>query len=260
MRIRTKATLWGALSVVTSIAVVSTVSLVLIRSELTRQAHAYQDAKMRVFHELLSQKGEAKVVDGKLTFGSYVANNNFDIVDKLSSMTGGTATIFQGETRVSTSVLKDDGTRAVGTPLVGVAKDIVINRGQTYRGEADILGTKYFTAYDPLIDAEGRTFGVLYVGVKQSEFFRSFQHLALIATAVAAVLGLAFSAVTMMVTSRLLGRLSSLAKAADAVSIGEDLDTPLVQVRQDEIGELSKAIDRLRESMRAALKRLESSA
>jgi len=50
--------------------------------------------------------------------------------------------------------------------------------------------------------------------------------------------------------------LTELTRAATAVSTGEGLDTPLKSESQDEVGELTKAIDRLRQSMRAALKRL----
>lgn len=258
MRIRTKATLSGVIAVVVSIAIMAITALYLVRADLTRQANAYQDTKMRMFHELLWQRGEPKVADGKLIFGNYVVNGNYEIVDKLTALAGGSATVFLGDTRISTNVLKEDGSRAVGTPLVGVAKDAVINRGQSYRGEAEILGVPYFTAYEPLIGADGRTYGILYVGVKQAEFFRSFTHLAWAATVVAVGLSIILGLLLTYMTGRLLGRLAELAKAADGVSIGEGLDVPLTSGSKDEIGELSKSIDRLRESMRAALKRLEA--
>ena len=258
MKIRTKATIAGVSAVVVSIAILTTTVLALIRTEFVQQAHVFQETKMRVFHDLLKQRGEPNVVDGKLQFGAYVANGNYEVVDKLTTLVGGTATIFLGETRVSTNVLKDDGSRAIGTPLVGVAKDVVINRVQSYRGEADILGVPYFTAYDPLIDSAGRTFGVLYVGVKQAEFFRSFVHLVTAAVIIAVLLSILFGLGVAYTTGRMLGRIAQLAKIADAVSIGEGLDIPVVSSGNDEIGELSQSIDRLRESMHAAMTRLDS--
>jgi methyl-accepting chemotaxis protein len=258
MRIRGKAVLAGVVAVVGSIAIATIAAMFLIRTELIRQANVYQDSKMKMLHELLNEKGPAKVVNGKLLFGDYVVNNNFEIVDKLSAIAGGTATIFLGDTRVATTVLKEDGNRAVGTPLVGVAKDIVINRGMPYRGEADILGVPYFTAYDPIVGPDGRPFGVLYVGVKQVEFMRAYNRLLVTSIAVAIILALIAGALVTYGAGRLLGRVVALSKAADAVSIGEELDTPLTSSTKDEIGDLARSIDRLRESMRAALKRLES--
>ncbi|HEY5955972.1 MAG TPA: cache domain-containing protein [Polyangiaceae bacterium] len=256
MRIRGKTVLSGVVSVVLSIAVTTVAVLALMRAELTRQAHAYQDSKMRVLHELLYEKGEPKIVDGKLQFGNYVVNGNYEVVDKLAAMAGGTATIFLGDTRISTNVTKDDGTRAIGTPLTGVAKDMTIGRAQSYRGEVEILGVPYFAAYDPILDSGGRTFGVLYVGVKQEEFFKSFRQLVLIATGAAVFMALIFGMVIWYSAGRLLGRLSKLAKAADAISMGEELETPLRSASNDEVGELATSIDRLRESMQVALQRL----
>jgi methyl-accepting chemotaxis protein len=258
MRIRGKTVLSGVIAVVASIAITAFAVLNLMRGELTDQAQAYQDVKLRMLHELLHAKGEPKIVDGKLAFGSYVVNGNYEVVDKLTELAGGTATIFQGDTRVATNVKKDDGTRAVGTQLVGVAKDVTIGRVQPYRGEADILGVPYFTAYDPVTDAGGKTFAVLYVGVKQEEFFRSFKGLIGTAVAIAIALAVVAGISIWYMAGRLLGRVSELAKAADAVSVGEGLDVPLLSESDDEVGELTKAVDRLRESMRAAMKRLDT--
>jgi methyl-accepting chemotaxis protein len=257
MRIRSKTVFSGVASVVFSIAVTTVAVLILMRYELTQQAHSFQETKIKILHELLHAKGDPKIVDGKLQFGSYVVNGNFEIVDKLTGIAGGTATIFQGDTRVSTNVKKDDGTRAIGTPLIGVAKDVVIGRGQSYRGEAEILGIPYFTAYDPILDSEARVAGVIYVGVKQAEYFRSFRKLVLVSTGIAVAMATLFGILIWFLAGWQLGRLSGLAKAADAVSMGEELDTPVAIGSQDEVGELAKAIDRLRSSMRSALKRLE---
>jgi len=258
MRIRGKTVVSGIGVVVVCILVTTLAILNLMRGELTRQANVLQEAKLKVLHELLQQKGEAHVVDGKLMFGNYVANGNYEVVDKLTDMAGGVATIFQGDTRVSTNVRKDDGSRGVGTPLIGVAKEIVIDRAQPYRGEADILGVPYFTAYDPIVDSGGRAFGVLLVAVKQEEFFGPFVKLIGTSTGIAVVMALAFAGLIWYAAGRLLGRISELAGVADAVSVGEQLDIAVQSSTDDEVGDLAKAIDRLRESMRSALKRLDA--
>jgi len=258
MRIRGKTVLSGITLVAASILVTTLAILNLMRGELTRQANTFQEAKIKVLHQLLEQKGEAHVVNGKLLFGNYVANGNYEVVDKLASMTGGVATIFQGDTRISTNVTKDDGSRGVGTPLIGVAKEIAIDRAQPYRGEADILGVPYFTAYDPIVDADGRAFATLLVAVKQEEFFGPFVRLIGTSASIAVVMAMAFAALIWFAAGRLLGRLSELAGVADAVSVGERLDVPVASSTDDEVGDLAKAIDRLRESMRAALRRLDA--
>ena len=130
------------------------------------------------FWELLKTKGaDLRIADNKLLAGTYVVNDNYELPDRIQEIFGGTATIFMNDTRVATNVLKADGARAVGTRLQGPAYDAVFKRGESYRGETDILGIPYFTAYDPIKNAEGKTIGVLYVGIKKSDFFASFQRL-----------------------------------------------------------------------------------
>jgi len=45
-------------------------------------------------------------------------------------------------------------------------------------------------------------------------------------------------------------------EAAEAISMGEGLDTPIKTEAIDEIGHLTKAVERLRISMKAAMSRL----
>lgn len=141
--------------------------------EMERQAQISQEKSMKVAWHVLRGKGnDFKVVNGQLVNGDYVINNNFEVVDAIKDMVGGTATIFLGDMRVSTNVKKPDGSRAIGTKLTpGPVYDTVLKSGKPYRGQAEILGVPYFTAYDPIISSSGEVLGILYVGVKKAEFF-----------------------------------------------------------------------------------------
>ena len=70
-----------------------------------------------------------------------------------------------------------------------------------------------------------------------------------------------FAAVTIgtmfVVVGRAMRPVVALTAAADQISLGEALDTPIKASSPDEIGRLTKSIDRLRASMKAALSRLE---
>jgi methyl-accepting chemotaxis protein len=104
-----------------------------------------------------------------LSLGSEVLNNNFKEVDEFKAMTAGVATIFvrSGDDfiRVSTSVSKQDGTRAIGTVLdrAGPAYGPVIS-GQSYIGRALLFGRFYMSQYTPVRDSSGKIIAVLYVG------------------------------------------------------------------------------------------------
>ncbi|MBT2296969.1 methyl-accepting chemotaxis protein [Pseudomonas fluorescens] len=104
-----------------------------------------------------------------LRLGSEVLNNNFKEVDEFKQTTAGVATVFvrSGDDfiRVSTSLTKQDGTRAIGTVLdrAGPAYAPVMS-GQSYIGRALLFGRFYMSQYTPVRDSSGKIIAVLYVG------------------------------------------------------------------------------------------------
>ena len=108
------------------------------------------------------------------------ATETAEVVDKVRTLVGSTATIFQrmnpaGDMlRVCTSVVKDDGTRAIGTYIPATNVDGTPNpvvaqvlRGEPYVGRAWVVNGWYITAYEPIYDDDHQVAGMLYVGVKQ---------------------------------------------------------------------------------------------
>jgi len=150
-------------------------SLAEIRSDALRQAMMLQESHIRTFRALLEEKGKpVEVRNGKLFAGKYLLNGNFELPDRVKEIFGGTATIFMGNVRVSTNVLKEDGSRAINTRLDGPAYQEVMVKGEPYRGETNIFGVPYFASYDPLRNSRGEVVGALFVGVKKSDFLATY--------------------------------------------------------------------------------------
>jgi methyl-accepting chemotaxis protein len=199
MKIRTRFVLANVVIVAVAVAAVAGICLYSFKKELTAKAIASQESRLKTFWELLYQKGHDVRIEGdKLMAGNYVVNGNYELPDRLKELCGGTATIFMGDQRVSTNVLKEDGSRAVGTRLQGPAHDAVFRDGKPYRGKVMILGTPYFAAYDPVRNSRGETIGALYVGVKESDFLALFDRLMILIPALALVI---FVAVAMLTRS-----------------------------------------------------------
>ncbi len=108
-----------------------------------------------------------------LCLGGDVLYNNTYIVDKITELTGAKATIFQkiegGYVRISTSVLKVDGNRAINTfipedsPVVAA-----IEQGEDFIGRAIVVDDWYLTAYRPL-RLDGEVIGILFVGMPEKD-------------------------------------------------------------------------------------------
>jgi hypothetical protein len=115
------------------------------------------------------EEAVARKIVPALHFGATKMNNNFVLVDEVQKEVVGPATIFvkSGDefVRVATNVKKDDGSRAIGTILDPKNKAIAaITKGESYFGEADILGKPYVTGYEPIRDTSSKVIGVYYVG------------------------------------------------------------------------------------------------
>lgn len=104
-----------------------------------------------------------------LHLGGEVLNNNFKEVDEFKQMTAGVATLFvrSGEDfiRVSTSLAKQDGSRAIGTLLDHAHPAYArLIAGQGYTGRALLFDRSYMTQYTPVRDGSGKVIAVLFVG------------------------------------------------------------------------------------------------
>ena len=107
-------------------------------------------------------------VDGK------PLNLDFAVPDSFTERTGANATVFAvtGDdfVRVTTSVKKENGERAVGTALDKTAPAYAaLREGRTYVGLATLFGKQFITQYEPVRDAAGKVVGALYVGVNISK-------------------------------------------------------------------------------------------
>jgi methyl-accepting chemotaxis protein-2 (aspartate sensor receptor) len=105
-----------------------------------------------------------------LTHDGKVLNLDFSAPDRFSAQTGGNATIFvaDGEdfVRVTTSVKKESGERAVGTQLDHASPAYAaLKDGKVYVGLAKLFGKQFITQYEPVRNSAGKVVGALYVGV-----------------------------------------------------------------------------------------------
>jgi len=244
MKIRTQFITVNMAIVTVALAVAIIICLTEFKNVLSQQAIESQESRIKTLWELLHGYGkEFSLSNGKLIIGNHVLNGDYSIPDKLKKLTGGTATIFMNDERVSTNVIKDDGTRAVGTKLKGPAYDMVFKEGKAYRGEADILGVTYFTAYDPIKDSKGEVIGALYTGIKKNIFLGSYEKLQITTIFLTLLILIGSVAVNWFIVRRLFVPLN---KMHDVMLIAEregDLTQRLAYNKKDEVGEMCESFN-----------------
>ncbi|MCW2248654.1 methyl-accepting chemotaxis protein [Azospirillum fermentarium] len=212
-----------------------------------RSAQGAQDQRERsiaLAHMLLKQKGNTySIRDGALYVGDTRLDGDTTVVDTVRGLTGGMATVFRGDTRVATNVLKDDGTRAVGTRLAaGPVYDTVLTQGKSFRGVADILGQAYFTAYDPLFDARGNVAGVLFVGLKRAEVLKTMDEVQGTLIVIAPVVTIAFGLLSFLLVRRQMKAVTAIEDTMRHLADHRlDVTVPGLD-RHDEIGSMARAV------------------
>lgn len=106
-----------------------------------------------------------------LKFGAEAQTRQSNLVDGVTSIGNGTATLFvkHGDAfiRIATNVKIKNSARAIGTRLDPTGKAIpYLSKGQAFYGVVDILGEPYISGYEPMFDRHGAVIGAWYVGYK----------------------------------------------------------------------------------------------
>ena len=171
LKLKTKILGFSAMFVLL-VTVISFSTIITVQDKVIGTAHEKLKGDLAMGSALLNEKypGEWSTRGGKLYKGEVPMNENFSIVDTIGALTGGTVTIFQGDTRIATNVKKASGDRAVGTKAAENVGEATLRKGQTYIGKAEVVGVWNQTAYDPIKNARGDIIGMFYVGVPNTHY------------------------------------------------------------------------------------------
>jgi methyl-accepting chemotaxis protein len=199
--------------------------------------------------------------DGKLYKGDTLLNDNYDIVDEIGKITNGdTATIFLHDTRVTTNVMSN-GKRAVGTKVSDVVAEAVLKRGETYLGQANVVGHTYQAAYMPLKDASGTIIGMWYVGAPDAsdrilEINKSTTKSIILQAAV--IIALALLA-NYLLTRPIIRRIQTTADLLHRVSQGDLTNEDFHVKSNDETGVLIRSVNGMVKDLRTILTQVRDS-
>ncbi|MGF3023510.1 methyl-accepting chemotaxis protein [Methylobacterium aquaticum] len=224
-----------------------------VEAEMLRHATDALGGNVRLLKQTLSDEGGAPhfaLRDGRLMIGSHVIGAADPAVDRVRDLLGGTATVFQGDRRIATNVVNPDGSRAVGTTLApGPVYDAVLVRGETYRGEATILGVPYLTIYEPIRDAGGTVIGILYAGVKKSQYYTLIDRLNAQSAGFGLLLALAGAVVLWVSLRQAVAPLRQLDAAMRRLAAGDAATAVPGIGRRDEVGAMAAAVQVFKDGM-----------
>ena len=135
---------------------------------------------------------------------------------------------------------------------LAAAKNVEPSLLQVYKRDT---GETMWDVSSPIL-VKGKHWGGFRVGVSMERIDARKQALLLSLIGIFAVFALVTIGTVFLVVQRAMRPVVALTGAAERISLGEELDTALKTESNDEIGMLTRAIERLRVSMRAAMSRL----
>ena len=216
---------------------------------------------MALLYEVSNPGVSTTIRDGSLVdirAEAMPAITDHTLVDRVAAAIGGVATVFEKRgtdyVRVSTNVKKENGERAIGTTLAADHPgQAFLARGEPFFGEAVLFGRDYMTGYFPIKNPAGATIGVQFIGFPMEVYFTkvaTVQNLTLVA-AVATLL--AVGLVAFFVVKRSMRPMPILIRAVQDVSEGRlDAEIPF-QSRNDEFGQIARALTVFRQNALARL-------
>lgn len=201
-------------------------------------------------------KGDWAIKDGELYKGNAKIVDQVDFVDEVGESIEGGVTIFQGTKGLITN-LQLNGDRLVGKDADPKVIEEVMKKGNTFIGEADVVGTKYLTLYAPIKDANGDIIGMWFVGetideVQQIIFaFIGKLFIVMFIGAAIATLG------SFLFTRAFVRPLQEMNRQLRDIAEGEgDLTKQLQISSKDEAGELAQSFNKMLASLKSLMQQI----
>ena len=161
----------------------------------------------------------------------------------------GVATIFLGDTRISSNVINPDGKRAIGTRASEKVRDYVLVGGRRWTDRAFVVSDWYLTAYEPITDISGKRVGMLVTAVLEAKY-RDVQQKVLTIFILITIAGMLVAiGMGSFLANRIMRPIRSLISASREVSEG-NLAPEIGPHSKDEIGVLQKTFTEMLSSLR----------
>jgi len=197
----------------------------------------------------------------KLYKGTQLINDDFHIVDAIKSKANVECTVFLKDTRITTTVEKD-GKRAVGTPADSKVTDKVINGGQNYLGDANVLNKPYKTIYIPIKNGEGKVLGMFFVGIDKATVDKEVKPIIMNIIIWTVIIILITTAVLMYLIIKIIMKPIDNIKADMESMAAGDLTSeikPIYLKREDEFGDICRSVKATQNSLKKMLQNIKVS-
>lgn len=198
-----------------------------------------------------------EAASGDIWKGSYNISKSESIVDSIKEKSGMEVTFFYGNRRIMTSAVDSNGNRILGSPAGDKIVETVLNNGEEYFSHAvSIDGTIFYGYYTPVYqDGTASPIGMIFIGANKQKKDATVHRI--IYTMIACTVSLMVLCIIISVfysgsISRSLKKSIGVVQAVAAGNLKTSIDKHLLK-KDDEVGDLSRAILQLQQEMTQSL-------
>lgn len=200
---------------------------------------------------------------GNIIKGTFVVNNNYNLVDKLGNNAGIQAALFYGDAVVVSSFTDENGIRDLELKADEAACERVLEKGEEYFSENITIGGKeYYGYYMPVKNEDGSVAGMILTGkesAKVNELLMSesvpMSVISIVVTLVGLGISVCFSGSLVKALKKTIAQFNLLAEG----NLAEQKMTKDIK-RGDEIGDMANGVASLRKSLRGIIGNIADSA
>jgi two-component system NtrC family sensor kinase len=208
--------------------------------------------------------GQAGKLLGVL-YGGNLINRDYYIVDRIKEIVfkeekykgkdTGTATIFQGDLRISTNVKTKDFQRAIGTQVSEEVGSAVLEEGKEWIDRAFVVNDWYITAYQPIKNVAEEIIGILYVGTLEAPYIDVRNKVVLSFLGIALLCLFLVLIMYLFITTGITNPLRDIVVATEKIAQGDLSHEVKIQSR-DEIGHLAESFNQMVRELKHAQQEL----
>lgn len=192
---------------------------------------------------------EGRIV-GTIGLGLSFARETF--VDRIKTISNLEVTIFRGDQRVMTTIIKD-GKRIIGTSLTDpqIKQDTLIN-GNVHFGKTLILDTEFTCAYWPIRGMGGEILGMWFIGSPTSELAKNHDRAVRDSLLVMGGIALVLAILAVLFGLRLVRPIRKTTAFAVELASG-NLEAHLDVHAKDEVGTLATALRSMVDTLKSRI-------
>ena len=253
--LKKKILMLGVLPVLVLGLMVIFIAQTIVRDSLLKEIKdALQSAATSTFAAYDQNSGDyIKTENGEIWKGSYNISKSESLVDSIKEKTGLEVTFFYGKDRIMTSAKDKNGDRILGSPAGETIQKEVLEKGKEYFSDSvSIDGTLHYGYYVPVYQGDSKKpVGMIFVGANKAQKDSAINKIintVILVVLIVMLLCIAVAAVFAFNFSRALKKGINMVQSVSSGNLKNEMDTQLIK-RQDELGDLSKAISSLQEEM-----------